>query len=145
MLGCGPVAAAGVRVSFQITVLKVLAGQPEGRASLADLRHAVAILVSSGRDWTERMKLLAAHAPGLDIFGQSLVLRDAGGWLITDAGRVLLGSIETLARTAPKPEELLESVAVASAPIAPAPIRLVHVGRRRPRRDRPSRRAAAVA
>jgi hypothetical protein len=34
------------RVSFQITILKVLAGHPEGRASLADLRRAVGILIS---------------------------------------------------------------------------------------------------
>ena len=30
-------------MSFQITVLKVLAGQREGRLSLAELRHDVAI------------------------------------------------------------------------------------------------------
>src|SRR6266545_1430909 len=46
-------------VSFQLTILKVLAGHPDGRASLADLRRAVAILMSSGPDWTERMKRLA--------------------------------------------------------------------------------------
>ena len=39
-------------MSFQITVLKVLAGHPGGRASLDDLRRAVAILISSGSDWT---------------------------------------------------------------------------------------------
>src|SRR5438552_3403975 len=74
-------------VSLQITILKVLAGHPEGRASVADLRRAVAILISSGSDWTNRTKRLAARAPGLDIFGQALVLRDDTGWQITDAGR----------------------------------------------------------
>jgi len=39
-------------VSFQITVLKVLAGHPEGRASLAELTRYVSILISSGPDWT---------------------------------------------------------------------------------------------
>jgi hypothetical protein len=37
-------------MSFQITVLKVLAGQPEGRASIADLTHYVSILISGGTD-----------------------------------------------------------------------------------------------
>src|SRR5258707_3498267 len=53
-------------MSFQITILKVLAGHPGGRASLADLRRAVAILISSGTDWTNRTKRLAARAPDLD-------------------------------------------------------------------------------
>jgi len=119
-------------LSFQITVLKVLAGHPEGRASLADLRHAVGILISSGRDWTDRTKRLAARAPGLDIFSQALVLRDADGWQITDAGRTLLASIETPAPTAPESEERSEAVATAApAPILLAPpIRLVHVNGR---------------
>src|SRR6266851_1466116 len=81
-------------VSFQITILKVLAGHPEGRAPLADLRRAVAISISSGTDWTDRTKRLAARAPGLDIFTQALVLRDDTGWQITDAGRALLASVE---------------------------------------------------
>jgi hypothetical protein len=81
-------------MSFQITILKVLAGHPGGRASLADLRRAVAILISSGSDWTNRTKRLAACAPGLDIFGQALVLRDDSGWQITEAGRALLRSVE---------------------------------------------------
>ena len=74
-------------MSFQITVLKVLAGHPEGRASLPDLKRAMAILITSGSDWTDRMKRLAARAPDLDIFSQSFVLRDNAGWQITDASR----------------------------------------------------------
>src|SRR6266436_1347688 len=85
---------SGRAVSFQITVLKVLAGHPEGRASLADLRRAVAILISSGSDWTNRTKRLAARALRLDVFGQELVLRDDTGRQITDAGRALLASVE---------------------------------------------------
>ena len=81
-------------MSFQITVLKVLAGHPEGRASLADLRRAVAILISSGTDWTNRTKRVAARAPDLDIFSQSFVLRDNAGWQITDAGQAFLASVE---------------------------------------------------
>ena len=41
---------SGRAISFQITVLKVLAGHPGGRASLVELRRAVAILISSGTD-----------------------------------------------------------------------------------------------
>src|SRR5260370_33169037 len=87
-------ACRGRVVSFQITVLKVLAGHPEGRASLEELRRAVAILISSGPDWTDRTKRLAARAPRLDIFTQALVLRDKSGWQITEAGRALLAAIE---------------------------------------------------
>ena len=81
-------------MSFQITVLKVLAGHPEGRASIADLTHYVSILISSGTDWTNRTKRLAARAPKLDIFGDSFVLRDDNGWHITEGGRQFLASLE---------------------------------------------------
>jgi hypothetical protein len=81
-------------VSFQITVLKVLAGHPGGQLSVAELTRAVSILMSSGRDWTDRTKRMLARAPDLDIFGQNLVVRDDAGWQITDAGRTLLASIE---------------------------------------------------
>jgi hypothetical protein len=123
-------------VSFQITILKVLAGDPGGRASLADLRRAVAILISSGPDWTDRTKRLAARAPGLDIFGQALVLRDNTGWQITDAGRALLVSVERpIAVTASDqhaPEIILPLTPV---PASPAPLRLIGL-KHRPRRPR---------
>jgi hypothetical protein len=135
-------------VSFQITVLKVLAGHPEGRASLADLRRAVGILISSGRDWTDRTKRLAARAPSLDIFSQSLMLRDAEGWQITEAGRNLLASIEMDVPTAPENQQAPDAVATPAAtpmPFAP-PIRLVAITRRKPRRRRTGRiRPCAVA
>jgi hypothetical protein len=38
------------------------------RLPLADLGRDVAILMSSGRDWTDRTKHIAARAPDLDIF-----------------------------------------------------------------------------
>src|ERR1700686_5684436 len=81
-------------MSFQITVLKVLAGHPEGRASIADLTRYVSILISSGTDWTNRTKRLAARAPKLDIFADSFVLRDDRGWRITESGRQFLASLE---------------------------------------------------
>ena len=70
------VAVTGRGVSFQITILKVLAGHPEGRASLADLKHYVAVLTCSGADWSQPMKRLAARAPELDIFSSGYVLRE---------------------------------------------------------------------
>ena len=126
-------------MSFQITILKVLAGHPGGRASLADLRRAVAILISSGTDWTDRTKRLAARAPGLDIFSQALVLRDDSGWQITDAGRELLASVEKPARVVATSDQGPEVVVtLASVPASPA-IRLAAVSRRRPRHRRADR------
>jgi hypothetical protein len=134
-------------VSFQITVLKVLAGHPEGRLSLDDLKRAVAILISSGSDWTDRTKRLAARAPDLDIFSQSFVLRDDAGWEITDAGRAFLDSVETpILTTAVGGEQALEAVVSVTPIPASPPIRLVAVNRRRPRRRPADRmRPSAVA
>jgi hypothetical protein len=112
-------------MSFQITVLKVLAGHPDGRASPADLKRAVGILISSGSDWTDRTKRLAARAPGLDIFSQALVLRDTDGWQITDAGRTLLASIETRVPTTSKIEQSTEVVVEPAALPAQPRVRLV--------------------
>ena len=40
------------------------------------------------------MNRLSARAPGLDIFSSGYVIRDAGGWHITDVGQAFLTSIE---------------------------------------------------
>jgi hypothetical protein len=101
-------------VSFQITILKVLAGHSEGRASLVDLKRYVAVLTTSGADWSQRMKRLADRAPGLDIFSSGYVLRHPDGWQITDAGLGFLKSIE--APTAPALEPPLPVVSVPPAP-----------------------------
>jgi len=126
-------------INFQISVLKVLAGHPGGRATVADLRHAIAILISSGTEWTDRTKRLAARAPGLDIFSQSLVLRDDAGWQITDAGRAFLVSVETPIQSTADNKQPPEAVATSVPSPALPPIRLVAVnrrGRRRPVRNR---------
>jgi hypothetical protein len=81
-------------VSFQITILKVLAGHPDGRASISELTRYVSILMSSGSDWTDRMRQLAARAPKLEIFGDRFVLRDGRGWCITESGRQFVASLE---------------------------------------------------
>jgi hypothetical protein len=113
-------------VSFQITVLKVLAGQPEGRASIADLTRCVSILISSGTDWTNRTKRLAARAPKLDIFGDSFVLRNDRGWQITDGGRQFLASLEAPVPTASEPAQAPEADTM-KEPRSPThpPLRLV--------------------
>jgi hypothetical protein len=111
---------ARLNVSFQITILKVLAGQAdEGRATLAELTRQVSILVSSSPDWTERTKRLASLAPGLDIFGSGFVFVDNAGWQITDAGRAFLLSLENPAP--PMSEEPAVAAEVVPAPPEPSP------------------------
>jgi hypothetical protein len=126
-------------VSFQITVLKVLAGHPGGQLSVADLTRAVSILMSSGRDWTDRTKRMLAQAPDLDIFSQNLVVRDAAGWQITDAGRSLLASIEKPAAVAARAVEPALPV-----PIAALVPPLIGTRRRTGRRRRARCRSAAA-
>jgi hypothetical protein len=132
-------------VSFQITVLKVLAGHPEGRLSLGDLKHAVAILISSGSDWTDRTKRLAARTPDLDIFSQAFVLRDEAGWHITDAGRAFLVSVERPVQMAVDNEQAPEVVTTLAPPPAWPSIRLIGLNRRRPRRRAADRMPPASA
>jgi hypothetical protein len=102
-------------VSFQITILKVLAGQADGRAALPELTRQVAILVSSGPDWTERTKRLAALAPGLDIFRSRFVFVDRANWQITDAGRAFLISLETPTTSADNYSAITEDVILPDA------------------------------
>jgi hypothetical protein len=138
-----------MRLSFQITVLKVLAGHPEGRASLADLTRCVGILISSGTDWTNRTKRLAARAPKLDIFGDSFVLRDDHGWQITKSGKQFLASLESpilvTSQHEQAPDVTVAAAASTSLPRAP-PLRLIVNNDDRPRRrpgDGPTRRRSA--
>ena len=96
-------------VSFQVTVLKVLAGHPGGCLSVDDLKRAVAILMCSGTDWTDRTKCLAARAPKLDIFADSLVVRDVNGWHITEGGRQFLAWLEVPLPIAAEPVQAPEA------------------------------------
>lgn len=81
-------------MNFQVTVLKILVSYPDGFAVMADLKRDMAILATSGRDWAERTKRLAARVPDLDIFSQALVERLNGGWRITEKGRSVLDFVE---------------------------------------------------
>lgn len=86
-------------MSFQLSILKILAGQPDGRGTLEVVKQHLAIFYTSGPDWVARMKRLAAFAPDLDLFGQKLVVREPGTWIITDQGRSFLAALEYKAAT----------------------------------------------
>ncbi|WP_407121552.1 hypothetical protein [Bradyrhizobium sp. STM 3561] len=83
-------------MSFQLSILKILAGQPHERASIEVVKQHLAIYYSSGPEWPARMKRIASRAPQLDIFGQRLIEREVGCWIITDAGRKALERLELL-------------------------------------------------
>lgn len=122
-------------MNFQVTVLKILVSYPDGFALMADLKRDMAILATSGRDWAERTKRLAARVPDLDIFSQGLVVRLNGGWRITEKGRGLLEFME--ARPG-EPDPASEP------PIAePLPAPRLHDSARLERAQRRQRRRAA--
>jgi hypothetical protein len=98
-------------VSLQIAILKVLVSYPDGRATVAELKSDVSFLHTTGPDWTNRLRRLAARAPDLDIFGQKLVVRDNSGWQITAEGKTVLGLLESGG-----------SLANAAAPEVPLPL-----------------------
>jgi hypothetical protein len=81
-------------VSFQLSILKILDGQTDGRASLEVIKQHLAVLYTSGQEWTGRMNRLAERVPDLDIFVQKLVVREPGVWNITGEGRSLLAILE---------------------------------------------------
>ncbi|WP_143278249.1 hypothetical protein [Bradyrhizobium sp. UFLA03-84] len=138
-------------MSFQLTVLKVLAGQTAGRSSVAQIRQAVEILMNSGKDWTDRMKRLAEHAPGLNIFSAKYVLRDEEGWEITVEGRQFLAVLETTvaAQTVPRAgsddlacDTKVAQLATITGRSPDLARRRRDSPRRRRRKDRPNRRTA---
>jgi hypothetical protein len=127
-------------VNFQVTVLKILVSYPDGFAVMEDLKRDMAILATSGRDWADRTRRLAARVADLDIFSQGLVDREAGGWKITAKRRAVLEIMESRpAATEPVQKPLVEEVAEAVvAPAAVPPLRQPadRAKRRRERRER---------
>jgi hypothetical protein len=115
-----------------MSIVKVLSSYPDGRATLAALNADLRILAGSGRDWTARMKRLAARAPDLDIFGQALVVRDAQGWQLTSVGFEVLHRIETGPAVAVEPiaVDVPDVKIAADRPRAP----LILIGRKTRRR-----------
>ncbi|UPJ55259.1 hypothetical protein [Bradyrhizobium sp. 192] len=127
-------------MNFQVTVLKILVSYPDGFAVMEDLKRDMAILATSGRDWADRTRRLAARVPDLDIFSHGLVERTSGGWRITSRGREVLDFME--ARTAaPQPikaplvEETTAAI-VTPTQVPPLPQPADRAKRRRERRER---------
>jgi hypothetical protein len=131
-------------VNFQVTVLKVLVSYPDGFAAMADLKRDMAILATSGRDWAERTKRLAARVPDLDIFSQGLIERMNGGWRVTVKGRSVLEIMEARpspAQATERPPVRVVEVPTPATTLSPMPsIRPVRRKRERKRRQRDAAR-----
>ncbi|WP_247295376.1 MULTISPECIES: hypothetical protein [unclassified Bradyrhizobium] len=102
-------------MNFQATLLKILVSYPEGFAVMEDLKRDMAILATSGREWADRTKRLAARVPDLDIFSHGLV-RISGGWKITANGRAVLDFMEARHAVPFYVSPTLESAKAASKP-----------------------------
>jgi hypothetical protein len=124
-------------VCFQLSILKILDGQTDGRASLEVIKQHLAVLYTSGQEWTGRMTRLAERVPDLDIFGQKLVVREPGVWNITEEGRIegRVAANEDITLAEPSPAVLMTG---ASARLAPRSVER----RSRPRVHLPVKRGA---
>src|SRR5258708_36199533 len=78
-------------VRFKLAILNVLAKCPGGRATFDEVRREVRVIIASG-DQSEQLKRFSEFGD-IDIFQSGLVLRDAAGLEITDAGLSLLHSL----------------------------------------------------
>ncbi|WP_164935196.1 hypothetical protein [Bradyrhizobium zhanjiangense] len=106
---------------------------------MADLKRDMAILATSGPDWSERTKRLAARVLDLNIFSQALVERLNRGWRITDKGRAVLETMEARQRD---PEHVVEeATSELCSPAAPPPAACANRGIRRSERRRDRRMA----
>lgn len=121
-------------MNFQVTVLKILVSYRGGFAVMADLKRDMAILATSGRDWAERTKRLAARMPHLDIFSQGLVERESGGWKITEKGRTVVEFLEARPGIDPTLDGPLTETVAAAVPALRQPAE--RAKRRRERRER---------
>jgi hypothetical protein len=79
-------------MSVQLGILYVLSSHPEGTASIASINADVRVL--SGHDWSRKLRELARRTGPINLFKDGLVVREAGGWRITAAGRDLLASLK---------------------------------------------------
>lgn len=131
-------------MNFQVTVLKILVSYPDGFAVMADLKRDMAILATSGRDWVERTKRLAARVPDLDIFSQGLVERMNGGWRITEKGRAVLELMETRPSEMESERQGVGAEPSITVPAARIPVltRLARDQRRRAARERARAKAS---
>lgn len=115
-------------MSFQLSILKILAGQPNGSASLDVIKQHLAVFYTSGPEWAARMKRLASAAPDLDLFGQGLITREKGLWTLTTEGRAFLERLERQVsaadRAGPIPYALSPQAPVEIPPAAISPLRV---------------------
>jgi hypothetical protein len=81
-------------MNFQVSIMRILSGYPNGLATSADLKRDLAILATSGQDWATRSRKLAAVFPSLDIFKLRFVERYCFGWRLTKKGRIALEMME---------------------------------------------------
>ncbi len=130
-------------MNFQVTVLKILVSYPDGFAAMEDLKRDMAILATSGQDWADRTKRLAARVPDLDIWSQGLVERVSGGWRLTSKGREVLEVMEDRSASPdPVPAVMIGETASVSVE-APVPALRQPADRARRRRERRERRREA--
>ncbi|MGY3478720.1 hypothetical protein [Bradyrhizobium ottawaense] len=131
-------------MNFQVTVLKILVAYPDGFAVMEDLKRDMAILATSGRDWADRTRRLAARVPDLDIWSQGLVERTSGGWKITSKGRAALELMEARP-AAPEPSQasVVEETTAAMEVATDVPPLRQPADRAKRRRERRERRREA--
>lgn len=131
-------------MSIQVAILKILASHVGGRAAVSSLNRDIAILSTSGIEWSARMRRLAARVPGVDIFGDGYVVRSDDGWEITAEGRRFLTGLEAVTQdnlqheVEPRPEASAVGDPEGSGEIIVAG----HLFRNRPRRPQDPRRKA---
>lgn len=112
---------------------------------MEDLKRDMAFLATSGRDWADRTKRLAARVPDLDLFSQALVEREASGWKITAKGRAVLEFMEARqppSEPIPVPPAQEAAEAVTASPAVPSlrvPADRAKRGRERRERRREAR------
>ncbi|UPJ60532.1 hypothetical protein [Bradyrhizobium sp. 192] len=121
-------------MSFQVTVLKILVSYPDGFAVMEDLKRNMAILATSGRDWADWTRRLAARVSDLDIFSRRLVERQAGDWKIIFRGRAVLEFMEARSKVG-RPFEA-PRLDTTNSPVPPLPPGAERAQRRRERRER---------
>jgi hypothetical protein len=84
---------AMVSVNFKLAILTVLANWPDRRATIDEIREEVGIIFANGGH-ADSLKRLSALGD-IDIFQTGLVSRNREGFQITDAGLLLLQSLES--------------------------------------------------
>ncbi|MDA9478109.1 hypothetical protein XI03_27245 [Bradyrhizobium sp. CCBAU 65884] len=134
-------------MNFQVTVLKILVAYPDGFALMEDLKRDMAVLATSGRDWADRTRRLAAQVPDLDIWSQGLVERVSGGWRLTSKGREVLEFMEARPAT-PQPVEAVSidhGAIPEKALVPPLPLPADRAKRRRERREARERARASAS